>query len=111
MPNRYGVKEMKIKKFMLIVLFATFTIILFASCVRQERPLSAVELLDLGERYLLELNFEQALVHFVNLIEIEPMNPRGYTGAAEAYIGLGNIDSAIVILRQGLEVLPNAEEI
>ena len=33
-----------------------------------ERPLTAAEHLNLGERYLLELNFEQALVHFTALI-------------------------------------------
>jgi uncharacterized protein HemY len=31
------------------------------------------------------------------------MIPRGYTGAAEAYIGLGQIDEAIAILELGLE--------
>jgi hypothetical protein len=33
------------------------------------------------------------------------MNPRGYTGAAEAYIGLGQPKNAVAILRQGLEVV------
>ena len=67
-------------------------------------PLTAAELLDLGEKYLLELNYEQALVQFLIVIEIEPMNPRGYIGAAEAYISLGKIDEAISILRHGYEI-------
>ena len=76
-----------------------------------QQPLTAAELLDLGEKYLLELNYEQALVQFLAVIEIEPMNPRGYTGAAEAYLGLGREDDAITILNRGLQVLPNNIEI
>lgn len=76
-----------------------------------ERPLAATELLDLGEKYLLELNYEQALVQFLKVIEVEPMNPRGYTGAAEAYVGLGDTTSAEEILKKGFAVLPNNSEI
>ena len=76
---------------------------LFASCNKQERPLTAAELLDLGEKYLLEMNYEQAIVCFERLIEVEPRNPRGYTGAAEAYVGLGDYSSAISILKLGAE--------
>ena len=67
--------------------------------------------LSLGERFLLEMNYEQALVHFLALIDIEPMNPRGYTGAAEAHIGLGQVDEAIAVLRLGQERLPDNVEI
>jgi hypothetical protein len=81
------------------------------ACAKAAPPLSAAELLDLGEKYLLELNYEQALVQFLKVIEVEPMNPRGYTGAAEAYIGLGQPDKAEEILRQGLMSLPDNTQI
>jgi tetratricopeptide (TPR) repeat protein len=80
------------------------TLTLFVSCARPATPLTVTELLDLGEKYLLELNYEQALVQFLRVIEVEPMNPRGYIGAARAYVGLEQPDSAIAILRQGLEL-------
>jgi len=35
----------------------------------------------LGERFLLEGNYEQAMIHFARLIEIEPMNPRAWMTA------------------------------
>jgi tetratricopeptide (TPR) repeat protein len=82
-----------------------------ASCARSGKPLTAAELLDLGEKYLLELNYEQAIVQFTKLIEIEPKNARAYLGAAEAYTALGRTDEAIAILEQGLAQLPNNEEI
>lgn len=86
-------------------------LLLLVSCVKTERPFTAAELLDLGEKYLLELNYEQALVQFLKVIEIEPMNPHGYTGAAKAYIGLGQIYKAAEILQQGLEILPDETSI
>jgi len=94
---------MKIKRSLMVVLFTVLIPLILTSCVQPERPLSAAELLNIGERYLLELNFEQALVHFTMLIDIEPMNPRGYLGAAESYTGLEQRQHATNILRQGLE--------
>ena len=76
------------KRITLIVLCAVIFVPLFSACTKPELPLTVAELLDLGEKYLLELNYEQALMQFFKVIEVEPMNPRGYTGAAEAYVGL-----------------------
>ena len=63
--------------------------------------------LSLGERFLTELEYEQALFHFLALIEIEPMNAQGYIGAAQAHLGLGQIDDAIAVLLKALELLPD----
>jgi tetratricopeptide (TPR) repeat protein len=84
---------------------------LITACAKPASQLSAAELLDLGEKYLLEMNYEQAVVCFTKLIAIEPKNPRGYTGLAEAYVGLGEFDKALDILRQGLGQLPDNMEI
>lgn len=86
-------------------------ITMLTGCSKPLAELSAAELLDLGEKYLIEMNYEQALVQFLKVIEIEPMNPRGYTGAAEAYTALGETDKAIVVLKNGLEKIPDDTEI
>ena len=86
------------KRIIALILALVLTL---AACATADRPLTAQELLDLGEKYLLEQDYEQALVQFTKLIELEPMNPRGYTGAAEAYVGLGNTERAVKILQQG----------
>lgn len=39
------------------------------------------------------------------------MSPRGYTGAAEAYIGLSDEEKAIEILKRGLEQLSDNNDI
>jgi tetratricopeptide (TPR) repeat protein len=82
-------------------------LILFASCAKSDTPPTAAERLSIGEKYLLELNYEQAVVQFLNVIEIEPKNARAYLGAAEAYIALGEPNKAIDILQKGLEATSN----
>jgi tetratricopeptide (TPR) repeat protein len=81
-----------------------------AACGGAAAKLGVGEPLELGEKYLLEEDYEQAVLRFTRLIEIEPKNPRGYTGLAEAYIGLDDIDKAIEILLQGFEIA-GAEDI
>lgn len=78
---------------------------MFSACSKGEKSSSVAEFIDLGEKYLLELDYEQALVQFLTVIEIEPMNPRGYTGVAEAYVGLDNTDNTIAILQEGINLL------
>ena len=98
------------KRIIALLLCIALTLAFLASCSEAERPLTVAELLEVAERYLLEGNYEQALVEFMRVIEVEPREPRGYTGAADALIGLGRYDEARAILEQGLGVLPgNAE--
>ena len=56
-----------------------------------------------AERYLSEMNYEQAVIEFQRILEIEPMNVDAYLGMAEAYIAMGDIDNAIETLRTGYE--------
>ena len=102
------------KRIIYIILIST--ILFTVSCGGNDTGIGAganepTDHLSLGERFLLELEYEQALFHFLALIEIEPMNPRGYTGAAQAHIWLGQHDKAIAILQRGLEVLPDSADI
>ena len=98
--------KLSIKQLFLFVMCAALSFSLLSSCAKPEQSLSVTELLSLGEKHLFELDYEQALVQFLKVIEIEPMNARGYTGAADAYIRLGRDGEAAVVLRQGLEQLP-----
>ena len=99
------------KKVTALLICIAIALTFVASCSEAEQPLSVAELLEVAERYLLEGNYEQALVEFMRVIEIDPREPRGYTGAADALIGLGRYDEAIDILQQGLRVLPGNAEI
>lgn len=55
--------------------------------------------LDLGNRYLEEQNYEQAIVEFDKAIAIDPMSVEAYLGKADAYIGLGDLQSALDTLQ------------
>jgi len=79
------------------------------ACTKAEKAPTVTELLDFGEKYLLEMDYEQAIVQFTKVIEIEPMNARGYTGAAEVYLAVGQVDMAKNILEQGLALLGDDE--
>lgn len=46
------------------------------------------EQLDLGQRYLQELNYTEAIAAFTKAIEIDPRRPDAYLGRADAYMGL-----------------------
>lgn len=59
--------------------------------------------LDLGQRYLEEQNYEQAIVEFDKAIEINPMSVEAYLGKAAAYEGLGDYENALLTLEQGYE--------
>lgn len=48
---------------------------------------------ELGEQYLEEADYEQAVVAFTAAIEIEPEETDAYLGRAEAYIGLNDDES------------------
>ena len=60
--------------------------------------------LDLGNRYLEERNYEQAIVEFDKAIAIDPMCVDAYLGKAEAFIGLGDLQSALDTLQTGYEL-------
>ena len=59
--------------------------------------------LQLADRYLSEQNYEQAIIEFEKVLEIEPMNVDAYLGLSEAYLALGETDKAVKILEEGIE--------
>ena len=61
------------------------------------------EQLDLANRYLEELDYEQAVAAFEAAIEIDPKNEDAYLGLAEAYIGLEDYESAAEAIEEGIE--------
>ncbi len=98
------------KKLLSLILAIVLTITLFTSCAEPAEALTSVYL-NLGEKYLTDLNYEEAIVYFNKVIEVEPKNARAYLGSAEAYVAMGDIDSAIAILEQGIEVVDDPTEL
>lgn len=59
--------------------------------------------IDLGQRYLEEQNYEQAIVEFDKANAIDPMNADAYLGKAQAYEGMGDREKALETLWAGYE--------
>lgn len=57
-----------------------------------------------AERYLGEMNYEQAIIEFERLLEIDPMNENAIIGLADAYASIGNSEKAIKVLNDGYEL-------
>lgn len=58
-------------------------------------------LLNLGGKYLTELDYEQAVVLYLAVIEIDPKCAEAYMGIAEAYLQMGEYDKAMEYAMQG----------
>lgn len=60
------------------------------------------EYLSLGNRYLEEMKYEQAIAAFENAISIDPKNEDAYLGLAETYFRFGDHESSIETLDEGI---------
>jgi len=65
-----------------------------------------------GDRYLSELEYEEAIAHYLNAIEINPANFQAYEGIYSAYMGIvgasleqANYDIALDYVSDALDVL------
>lgn len=81
----------------LLALGGAFVAMGGADTVRMYRQLS------LGNRYLDEMEYEQAIAAFEEAIEIAPKNPDPYIALAEVYMEMGDYDKAIDVLMEGLD--------
>jgi len=65
--------------------------------------------LDLGQKYLEEQNYDEAIIAFESAIKIEPMSVDAYLGLVDAYVALDDIESAIAVLERGCELTKSEE--
>jgi len=63
--------------------------------------------LDLGEKYLEELEYEKALAYFMEVLEIDPKNVDAYLGIADVYVAMGEHQKALEILDVGYQETEN----
>lgn len=60
--------------------------------------------LETGNRYLSEMDYEQAIASYQAALKIDPKCVDAYIGLAEAYTALGELNMASETLRQGYEL-------
>ncbi len=65
--------------------------------------------MESAQRYMDELQYEQAIAEYKAAIEIEPNNEEAYQALAGLYVRTGDYESAIAILNQGIEQTASEE--
>lgn len=63
--------------------------------------------LELGNKYLVELDYENAKIAFEKILKIDPKNIQAILGLANAYIGLGEEEKALEIMLEGYQQTQN----
>ncbi len=67
--------------------------------------------LDLGKRYVSELDYENAVIAFEAALEIDPYCLDAYMGLADAYMALGQPDKSMEIMEQARGMLPESVDV
>ena len=89
------------RKLKLLLIF-TVIILLLIGCKSKETRVQ--EQIDLGSKYMVELDYESAIVALNKAIEIDPKNVDTYKMLAEVYEKSGQLDDARTILEKALEI-------
>ena len=71
--------------------------VLLTSC--GSKAATATDKIELGQKYLTELNYTEAVASFTEAIKLDPDNIQAYMGRAEAYVALGEYDKALADYR------------
>ncbi|MBR5088200.1 MAG: tetratricopeptide repeat protein [Ruminiclostridium sp.] len=74
-----------------------------SGCSQSSTVAGISDTLSIAERYLAELNYEQAIIEFDKVLNIDLNNVDAYLGKAEAYLALGNTEAAVSALRTGYD--------
>ena len=71
--------------------------VLLTSC--GSKAATATDKIELGQKYLTELNYTEAIASFTEAIKLDPNIIQAYMGRAEAYVALGEYDKALADYR------------
>lgn len=75
------------------LLVSLLAALFFTACV--SKAVNAADKIELGQKYLTELNYTEAVASFTEAIKLDPDNIQAYMGRAEAYLALGEYEKAL----------------
>lgn len=84
-------EKMKRSLFCLLLVLAALAVL--TAC--GSKAATATDKIKLGQKYLTELNYTEAIASFTEAIKLDPNNIQAYMGRAEAYLALGEYDKAL----------------
>ncbi len=67
--------------------------------------------LSLGDKYLAETNYEDAILAFSLVLEIDPQSEEAYIGLVNSYIGFGDYEKALETVNRGIKVIGEKDEL
>jgi len=95
----------KPKKAMKILISLLLVAVLSTGCfsLNSSKTDQILEYLDLGDKNLIEMNYEEALLAYEAVIQLDPKRIEAYEGMAESYVGLKEYQKAAEILESGFK--------
>ena len=75
------------------LLVSLLAALFFTAC--SSKATNAADKIELGQKYLTELNYTEAVASFTEAIKLDPDNIQAYMGRAEAYMALGEYEKAL----------------
>ncbi len=87
-----------------ILLLAVIAAIFFISVSSSGKDKNLQEQLDLGEQYLSELDYEQAIIAYEAAITIDPQCVEACLGLADTYIAMGDYEKALEVLERNYDL-------
>ena len=82
------------------LLIAVIVAVAVITLPKKSQAKELAEALDLGDKYLSELNYEQAVASYRAAIEIDPKCADAYIGLADTYLAMGDPEEANRVLEQ-----------
>ena len=91
------------RRFSVAFSLAIIICLLFTSCSKSVE-VQIKEQLDLGQKYLAEMNYEQAVIAFSKIIELDEKNIQAYEGLGSAYMAQKKYSEAGTAYRKIVEL-------
>lgn len=104
-------KSKKVKIIIVILVTAVIAVeigIIFFGLRSNSTTRKIQEQIALGRKYLVELDYENAIATYEKVIKIDPKCVEAYLGLAEVYVEMENYDSALEILVKGYKTTQDA---
>ncbi len=93
-----------------VVVLALILVILISAVLVIASPKRRLnQQLNMGDKYITELDFDNAIIAYQKAIEIDPDSAKAYLGLAQTYEMAGDYECAIDTLREGYNVTQSEE--
>ena len=93
------------------ILLAAAVVVTVAILTKCSDPASYEEKMDLGRKYLLELDYDQAILAFEEAIKINPKKKDAYLELAEVYVETGEPEKAVKILEKAEKKVQDEDDL